>query len=82
MEVNVLNDIKKKKRSKSKEEEGSSIIDEESPVKVADVDINKTVKDFKDLLYAKLNLSSQISRSRLGVMLSLKKDDKEISWYF
>ena len=66
MEVNVLNDIKKKKRSKNKGgEESSPIVDDESPVKVAEVDINKTVKDFKDLLYAKLNLSSQISRSRL-----------------
>ena len=82
MEVNVLNDIKKKKRSKNKGgEESRPIVEDESPVKVADVDINKTVKDFKDLLYAKLNLSSQISRSRLGVMLSLKKDDKEIKTF-
>ena len=41
MEVSVVIDIKKRK-SKS-QEESSPIIDKESPIKVKDVDINKTV---------------------------------------
>lgn len=50
---------------------------EEAPLKVKDVDINKTVKDFKDLVYTQLNLSSQISKSRLGIQYSFKKTEKK-----
>ena len=77
MEVTIVNEIKKRK-SKNKAEEGSPMVEKEAEIKLKDVDINKTVKDFKDLIYKQLNLSSQLSRSRLGVMLSLKKDEKEI----
>ena len=76
MEVSVVIDIKKRK-SKT-QEESSPIIDKESPIKVKDVDINKTVKDFKNLIYEKLNLSNQISRNRLGILLSYKNENKEI----
>ena len=48
------------------------------PIKVKDIDINKTVKELKDHLYSTLNLSSQISRNRLGIMVVTKKDSKEI----
>ena len=76
MEVNVINALKKR-RSKGKNEEGNPMV-EEAPLKVKDVDINKTVKDFKDLVYTQLNLSSQISKSRLGIQYSFKKDGKEV----
>ena len=77
MEVNIIKNIKKKKRNKNNKEE-SPIIEKDSPIKVNDVDINKTVKDFKNLIYGKLNLSNQISRNRLGIMLSYKIENKEI----
>lgn len=77
MEINVLNALKRR-RSKNKEEEGSPMVGNETPIKVQDVDINKTVKEFKDLIYSKLNLSNQISRNRLGIMLAIKKEGKEI----
>ena len=76
MEVNVINALKKRS-SKSKNEEGSPMV-EEAPLKVKEVDINKTVKDFKDLVYTQLNLSSQISENRLGIQYSFKKDGKEV----
>ena len=62
MEVTIINDIKKR-RTKGKNQEESPIIDKDSPLKVKDVEINKTVKDFKNLIYAKLNISTQISRN-------------------
>ena len=77
MEINVVNQIKKR-RSKNKEEEGSPMVDKDSPIKVKNVDINKTVKDLKDLIYNQLNLSKQISRNRLGIMLITKRDNIEI----
>ena len=76
MEVTVINDIKKR-RSKNKTEEDVPMVDS-SKFKIGEVDINKTVKEFKELIYEKLNLSSQLSRGRLGIMLSIKKDGKEI----
>ena len=77
MEVTIINNIKKRK-TKGKNQEESPIIDKDSPIKVKDVDINKTVKDFKNLIYEKLNLSTQISRNRLGILLSYKNENKEI----
>ena len=76
MEITVINDIKKR-RSKNKTEEDVPMVDS-SKFKIGEVDINKTVKEFKELIYEKLNLSSQLSRGRLGIMLSIKKDGKEI----
>ena len=76
MEITVINDIKKR-RSKNKAEEGSPMVESNSQFKVEGVDINKTVKEFKQFVYEKLNLSSQISKNRFGIMLSLKKDGKE-----
>ena len=64
MEVSIINAIKKR-RSKKGEEESNPMVEKDSIVKVNDVDINKTVKDFKDLVYNKLNLSGQIKRDRL-----------------
>ena len=75
MEVSIINAIKKR-RTKKGEEESNPMVEKDSIVKVNDVDINKTVKDFKDLVYNKLNLSGQIKRDRLGIMLEVKKDDK------
>ena len=77
MEINVVNQIKKR-RSKKTEEESSPMVESDSPVKVKNVDINKTVKELKDLIYSQLNLSKQISRNRLGIMLITKKNDIEI----
>ena len=76
MEITVINDIKKR-RPKNKIEEETPMV-ESSKFKVAEVDINKTVKEFKELIYEKLNFSSQLSRGRLGIMLSIKKEGKEI----
>ena len=79
MEISVVNSIKKRKsKSKGKSEEGNTMIEKDSPIKVKDIDINKTVKELKDHLYSTLNLSSQISRNRLGIMVVTKKDSKEI----
>lgn len=50
---------------------------EEAPLKVKDVDINKTVKDFKDLVYTQLNLSSQISKADWEFNIALKKTEKK-----
>jgi len=76
MEVNVINALKKEK-SKSINEENSLKV-EEIILKVKNVDINKSVKDFKDLVYTQLYLSSQISKNRLGIQICFKKGDKEI----
>ena len=76
MEVNVINALKKGK-SKNINEENSLKV-EETILKVKNVDVNKTVKDFKDLVYTQLYLSSQISKNRLGIQICYKKDDKEI----
>ena len=54
------------------------MIEKDSPIKIKDVDINKTVKEFKDFLYDKLNLKSQLSKNRLGIMFIHKVDGKEI----
>ena len=80
MEVNIINDIKKKKKSK-REEEGSAMIEENSVIKVKNIDINNTVKDFKDKIYEALNLSNQLSKQRLGIMLSVKKEGKEMKTF-
>ena len=69
MEITIINSLKKRKsKSKSSSEETSSILEKDTPIKLKDVDINKTVKEFKDQVYTSLNLSSQISRNRLGIM--------------
>ena len=80
MEVNIINDIKKKKKSK-REEEGAAMIEENSVIKVKNIDINNTVKDFKDKIYEALNLSNQLSKQRLGIMLSVKKEGKEMKTF-
>ena len=81
MEVNIINDIKKRSSSKSKKEEASSLIKEDSIVKVKNIDINKTVKEFKDKIYDTLNLSTQLPKNKLGIMLSIKKEGKEIKTF-
>lgn len=82
MEISVINSIKKRKsKSKKTPEESSTMIEENPPIRVKDIDINKTVKEFKDLIYNTLNLSSQLSRSRLGIMVVCKKDSKEINTF-
>ena len=57
------------------------MIEENPPIRVKDIDINKTVKEFKDHIYNALNLSSQLSRNRLGIMVVCKKDSKEINTF-
>ena len=79
MEISIINDIKRKQKDKSKED--SPIIEKDSPIKVKDVEINLTIKEFKDLIYEKLNLKNQVSRNRLGIMIVLNKDDKEIKTF-
>ena len=79
MEITIINSLKKPKiKSKSKSDESSAILENGSQIKLKDIDINKTVKEFKDHIYTSLNLSSQISRNRLGIMVVSKKDSKEI----
>ena len=77
MEINVVISTKKKS-SKNKGEESSPIVEDDKKIKVNNVDINKTVKELKDHLYNTLNLSSQISRSRIGIMISYQKEQKEV----
>jgi very-long-chain enoyl-CoA reductase len=77
MEINVIVSLKKRSKKKT-QEESSPMIEQETPIKVKDVDINKTVKEFKDFIYDKLNLKSQLSRNRLGIMFTYKVDEKEI----
>ena len=43
--------------------------------------MNRTVKDFKNKIYNELNLSSQLPINKLGIMLSVKKDGKEIKTF-
>ena len=79
MEITIINSLKKRKsKSKSSSEETSSILEKDTPIKLKDVDINKTVKEFKDQVYTSLNLSSQISRNRLGIMVVTKRAPTEI----
>ena len=79
MEITVVNSLKKRKsKSKAQSEEASTILEKDSQIKLKDIDINKTVKEFKDHIYNSLNLSSQISRNRLGIMVVTKKDSTEI----
>ena len=79
MEISVINDIKRK--SKDKRKEDSPIIEKDSPIKVNNIDFNISVKEFKNIIYEKLNLKNQVSRSRLGIMFVLNKDDKEIKTF-
>ena len=79
MEITIINSLKKpKSKSRAKSEESSAILENGAQIKLKDIDINKTVKEFKDHIYASLNLSSQISRNRLGIMVVTRKDSKEI----
>ena len=49
MEITIINSLKKSKtKSKSKSEESSAILENGSQIKLKDIDINKTVKEFKD----------------------------------
>ena len=83
MDINVINSIKKHKQKKpiSNKEETSSILENEAVTKVSNIDINGTVKQLKDTLYNQLNLSSQISRNRLGIMISRKVEQKEVKMF-
>lgn len=82
MEITVINSIKKRKsKSKKNPEESKAILEKDTPIKVKDIDINKTVKEFKDQIYTTLNLSSQLSRNRLGIQVVIKKDSKEINTF-
>ena len=81
MEVNIVNDIKKRSSSKNKKEEDSSLIKEDSIIKVKNIDMSNTVKEFKDKVYDTLNLSTQLPKNKLGIMLSVKKEGKEIKTF-
>ena len=77
MEISIINSLKQRrtKNKSNKNEENKIILEkEETPIKLKDVDINKTVKELKDYIYTSLNLSSQISRNRFGIMIVTKKD--------
>ena len=79
MEIKIINDLKKpKSKNKTSSEETATILEKDTAIKLKDVDINKTVKEFKDQVYNSLNLSSQISRNRLGIMVVSKKQPIEI----
>ena len=81
MEISIINSLKlrRTKNKSNKNEENKIILEkEETPIKLKDVDINKTVKELKDYIYTSLNLSSQISRNRFGIMIVTKKDSKLI----
>ena len=82
MEISIINSLKKRRsKSKNQNEENKTIIEEETPIKLKDVDINKTVKDLKEQIYSSLNLSSQISYNRLGIMMVTKKESKEVKTF-
>ena len=82
MEISIINSLKKRRsKSKNQNEENKTIIKEETPIKLKDVDINKTVKDLKEQIYSSLNLSSQISYNRLGIMMVTKKESKEVKTF-
>ena len=84
MEISIINSLKhRKSKSKSKNEENKIILEkeEDAPIKLKDVDINKTVKELKNYIYNSLNLSSQISLNRLGIMIATKKESKEVKTF-
>ena len=84
MEISIINSLKQRrtKNKSNKNEENKIILEkEETPIKLKDVDINKTVKELKDYIYTSLNLSSKISRNRFGIMIVTKKDSKEIKTF-
>ena len=84
MEISIINSLKHhKSKSKSKNEENKIILEkeEDAPIKLKDVDINKTVKELKNYIYNSLNLSSQISLNRLGIMIATKKESKEVKTF-
>ena len=82
MEISIINSLKKRRsKSKNQNEENKTIIEEETPIKLKDVDINKTVKALKEQIYSSLNLSSQISNNRLGSMMVTKKESKEVKTF-
>ena len=82
MEISIINSLKRRKaKSKNQNEENKTILEEETPIKLKNVDINKTVKDLKEQIYTSLNLSSQISRNRLGIMMVTKKESQEVKTF-
>ena len=84
MEISIINSLKhRKSKDKNKNEENKVILEkeEDTPIKLKDVDINKTVKELKNYIYTSLNLSSQISLNRLGIMIVTKKESKEVKTF-